>query len=121
MKVQINAGALVAACQRYILSQETVYTESKADVVKNCTADVTSGWWLWHKTAPRMSRHQADTLSAQWEARHRDSNLPLRRAIIFLAIAKHKNPNTLLEITDPELEGIAPYLSEFNDPNGRIE
>lgn len=97
MKVQINAGALVGACDRYIPKLEA----------RIALLTPAPSWWDWIPLSPNFP------LIAIKEK--------LERVQTFRAIAKHKNPNTILEITDSELDGVAPYLSEFSDPNGRIE
>lgn len=138
MKVQINAGALAAACGRYIVMVEKHHSEGRAASIKHSletaniptTAEetVTIGRWWWKQSYQKLvagSPRVSTPAEAEDRATRVWGNLPYnqsyQRAQLFLAIAKHKNPNTLLEITDPELEGIAPYLSEFNDPNGRID
>lgn len=95
MKVQIYAGALVAACDRAIPKLE----QAKSELIPK-----PKPWWDFSGSQPNLEL--------------REINLRLTRAKLFRAIAIHKQPQTLLEITDPELEGIAPYLAEFE--GGRI-
>lgn len=143
MKVQINAGALVGACERYIAATDKRLLEDLERQIQSYMVPYTHppgrvgkpiivGWWLWKTTKwvtktvtypeVRRTRDEAEKYALTYYGRKNGIGIAsYDRAVQFRAIAKHKNPNTLLEITDPELEGIAPYLSEFSDPNGRIE
>lgn len=120
MKVQINAGALVAAADRYIVKIDARYAELYKAEIDKLQQPKYIKFLFWVFTIKGLTYEQAVARADHWN-RSWNADTTLKRAHTFKAIAKHKNPNTILEITDPELEGIAPYLSEFSDPTGRIE
>jgi hypothetical protein len=108
VKVQIYAGALVAAADRYLAAIEPEFQKEEARIAKD-VADRQAEygkprkWWdiLGFPMLP---------MYPIWPNKYTEQR---HRVETFRAIAKHKRPETLLEITDPELEGIAPYLSEY--------
>ena len=146
MKVQVNAGALLAACERYISAMDIASATQREDTISRLMRrqtikdpptlekySVKTGWWIFGATEEKFrfvyhpertvqrTREEAEEMVAS-NIKYFPNHLPsCDRAKLFRDIAKHKNPNTLLELTDAELDGIAPYLAPFNDPNGRIE
>lgn len=125
MKVQIYAKALAGACERYLAAFEASNVKAKTDFIASYILPkphppiITGkyiGWWIFRRwieeTIPQPDK--IGTLEeAQRQADIFYSWQPNNKILILQAIARHKRPETMFEMTDEELAPIAKYLSEF--------
>lgn len=125
MKFQVYAGSLAVACDAYIASIEdynkgafeyAIEREMKPKPQPDFVERSWTGWWLWRRVK-EVRTPQPDLVLTREEAKKEalkftgTIGIP-RNTMRIRAIAKHKQSNILLEVTDEEIGDIALYLPD---------
>lgn len=135
MKVQIYAGALAAACDKAIEARQKWLDDARQETVDKALLPYRvqptyrrekTGIWPFQTLrtveipSPELQRTPAEAKAFAEAAWSQFNYGPPQGTLRLRDIAKHKNPNTLLELTDQELEGISQYLAPYDNSEGRI-
>lgn len=107
MKFQVYAGSLFVACDAYIAAKEKAHEQYIAEWIMGSMQPRTTGCLWWKKTITKTEDEARAEVLSFFTGR---PELTKERRI--RAVAKHKQSNILLEVTDEEIGDIALYLPD---------